>query len=251
MKKYLFLIGFLFLISQSEAQYSTSLSEVSMSALGNLDPNSPIYFITKGDKPVIGSQYKGDEWTRGQIRLKDINAFSETVEILLDLEQHKLYFRFMDKPDDIGELKTDEVAALIMMFEGDTLMYEVHDLNKRIGDAPEGMKYYRILHAGDYVLLNLENKYMRREAYVENLGLVRRPDEYKERNYYFLIKGNKFHKISKNLKSFDSVFPKHRENLKDLVKSNRLKLSKDADLIKFVTLIERNEPQWSGRTRSN
>ena len=252
MKKLLYTIAFaICLPTLTNAQYADGLSEISMFALRNLDPNSQVYIMSNHKNKVVGTQYKNGEWTKGQIRLKEIDAFSEVVEILLNLEDHRMYFRFLDTPDRIGELSSAEVAAAKLFLEkGDTLYYEVHDLNRRIREAPLGVKFYQILHAGDYVLLHLEDRYMRREAYIENLGMVRRPDEYKSRDAYYLIKGRRFHQMGKNLKSFEKAFPRYRRHLKDLAKENKLKLSREDDFAKMVALIEMNEPRWTTKRKN-
>lgn len=215
----------------------SGLSDISMNALANLDPNSPIYIVSSGGN-IQGSQFKFDDWQTGRIRLKSIDAFSEEVDIMLDLENHAFYFRFKDQPDNIGQLAPKEIAGLMLMDKLDTLYYEVHNLNKRAHEGPNGDKFYQILYAGDMVLLYLEEKYLRKEEYIENLGLVRRPDVYKSRHEYFIIRDKRLFPVKRNLKSIEKVFPKDAQEIRNLAKQNDLKLNNDEDFAKLVSMID-------------
>lgn len=216
-----------------------------MTALGNLDPNSPIYIMSSGGLKVDGSQFKHDDWVDGRIRLKKINAFSEIVDVLLDLENHEVYFRFKNDPENIGKLQPNELDAIVMYSVEDTLLYEVHDLYKQAHEGPVGSKFYEILYAGESILLHLENKYLRKEEYVENLGLVRRPNVYKSLHEYYMIKGRRLYEMRRNVKAFEKVFPRQASQIKKLVKENKIKLSKDDGMARLMQLIEKEQANWA------
>ena len=251
MKKLLSFIIFCFFFSSTIFAQGTGLSDQSLTALGNLDPNSPIFVMSSEGMKIDGSQFKNDDWMDGRIRLNKINAFSEVVQVLLDLENHEIYFRFKDDTENVGQLRTDELDAVVMYAESDTLMYEVHDLNKRAHEGPAGKKFYEILYAGENILLHLENKYLRKEDYVENLGMVRRPNIYKSRDAYYLIKGRRLHEVRRNVKSFEKVYPQYASQIKQLVKDEKIKVSKEAGMAQLMQLIEEEQVNWKSKRKKS
>ena len=230
---------------------NAQLSDQSLTALGNLDPNSPIFVMSSQGMKIDGSQFKNDDWMNGRIRLKKINAFSEVVDVLLDLENHEIYYRFKDDSENIGQLRIDELDAVVMYPEMDTLMYEVHDLYKRAHEGPSGKKFYEILYAGENTLLHLENKYLRKEEYVENLGMVRRPNVYKSRHAYYLIKGRRLYEMRRNVKSFEKVYPEYASMIKQRVKEEKIKLSQEEGMAQLMQLIEEEKVNWKRKRKKS
>jgi hypothetical protein len=58
--------------------------------------------------------------------------------------------------------------------------------------------------------------------------------EYKDINMYFIAKGDEFSPLRK-LKDLESIFPEYDDDLKTYIKSERVKMHKEEDLIKLIT----------------
>ena len=229
----------------------TGLSDQAMFALGNLDPNSAIFVVSREGMKIEGTQFKNDDWTDARIRLKKINTFSEIVEVLLDLENQELYFRFKNDKENLGKLLPDDLDALVLYIPGDTLLYEVHDLYKRAHAGPPGSKFYEILYAGKNILLHMERKYLRKEDYIENLGMVRRPNIYKSLHAYYLIKGRRLVEVRRNEKSIEKAFPEYASEIRKLVKSEGLRVNREEDMARLIQLIEANEVNWAPQRKKS
>ncbi|SKB81517.1 hypothetical protein SAMN05660477_01278 [Soonwooa buanensis] len=114
-------------------------------------------------------------------------------------------------------------------------------LNYRIDDKSK-LGYLVLLQDGT------KTKLYKREK-VELLKGEKSPNAYgkdandyyaKEKDVYLIYSNNSYYKIPKNMKDFVSLPLDNKEKISDFVKSNKINLSKEADLIKLVEFINQN-----------
>lgn len=223
------------------AQDMVTGSQESISKLSFVRPEGPglgdLANYGKLDR-TEGTPYLHNDWSPGKIRFEGQPNFSEILDVLVDLENNELYIKLSS--GFIGEFPIERLDAVeIYGPEGDTLAYEPQNLYElfRVGDA--GRRFYRVLHRGDkYLVMHQPIKYLRKEEYVENLGLVRRPDKYMERNQYWVFDGNQLVEIKPNLRQISKVFPRKAATMKRLVRSHELDLKNEADLGRLFALLE-------------
>ena len=184
-----------------------------------------------------GTPYLYDTYTPGRIRFEGQPNFSEMLEVLLDLEKNQLYVKL--STGFIGEFPLEQLDAVQVYGTQDTLTFEALNMQELFGEGGYGRRFYRILHRGDrYLVLHQPIKYLRKEDYVENLGMVRRPDKYMERNQYWVFDGASIYEIKSNLRQISKVFPRKAATIKRLVNTNDLDLNKQDDLGRLFLLLE-------------
>lgn len=185
-----------------------------------------------------GTPYLHDAFTPGRIRFEGQPNFSEMLDVLVDLESNELYVKL--STGFTGEFPLERLDAVqVYSPEGDTLTYESLDMQELFGEGSYGRRFYSVLQRGDrYLVLHQPIKYLRREDYVENLGMVRRPDKYMERNQYWVFDGNSIYEIKSNLRQISKVFPRKAATMKRLVRTHDLNLNDTADLGRLFALLE-------------
>jgi hypothetical protein len=184
-----------------------------------------------------GTPYLYDAYTPGRIRFEGQPNFSELLDVLLDLEKNQLYIKL--STGFIGEFPLEQLDAVQVYGTQDTLTYEALNIRELFGEGDYGRRFYRILHRGDrYLVLHQPIKYLRKEDYVENLGMVRRPDKYMERNQYWVFDGASIYEIKSNLRQISKVFPRKAATMKRLVNTHDLNLNVQDDLGHLFFLLE-------------
>jgi hypothetical protein len=184
-----------------------------------------------------GTPYLYDAYTPGRIRFEGQPNFSEMLDVLLDLEKNQLFVKL--STGFIGEFPLERLDAVQVYGTKDTLTYDALNMQELFGEGDYGRRFYRVLHRGDrYLVLHQPIKYMRKEDYVENLGMVRRPDKYMERNQYWVFDGATLYEIKSNLRQISKVFPRKAATMKRLVNTHDLDLNKQDDLGYLFLLLE-------------
>lgn len=184
-----------------------------------------------------GTPYLYDAYTPGRIRFEGQPNFSELLDVLLDLEKNQLYVKL--STGFIGEFPLNQLDAVQVYGTQDTLTFEALNMQELFGEGDYGSRFYRVLHRGDrYLVLHQPIKYLRKEDYVENLGMIRRPDKYMERNQYWVFDGASIYEIKSNLRQISKVFPRKAATMKRLVNTHDLDLNKQDDLGRLFLLLE-------------
>ncbi len=187
-----------------------------------------------------GTPYLHDAYTPGRIRFEGQPNFSEVLDVLLDLEKNQLYVKL--STGFIGEFPLDRLDVVQVYGPQDTLAFEALNMQELFGEGDYGRRFYRVLHRGDrYLVLHQPIKYLRKEDYVENLGMVRRPDKYMERNQYWVFDGASIYEIKSNLRQISKVFPRKAATMKRLVDTHDLNLNNQDDLGRLFLLLEEQE----------
>lgn len=187
-----------------------------------------------------GTPYLYDAYTPGRIRFEGQPNFSEALDVLLDLEKNQLFVKL--STGFIGEFPLDRLDAVMVYGPQDTLTFEALNMRELFGEGDYGRRFYRVLHRGDrYLVLHQPIKYLRKEDYVENLGMIRRPDKYMERNQYWVYDGASIYEIKSNLRQISKVFPRKAAAMKRLVNANDLDLNNQNDMGRLFMLLEAEE----------
>lgn len=228
------------LIAQNPAP-DVNMTQQSISKLTFLRPGGP----SLGDlanygkvNRTEGTPFLHEEWAPGRIRFEGQPNNSEVLEVLPDLESNLLNIRLSS--GYIGEFPMERLDAVIVYGpEQDTAILEIQDLNELFGLGDPGRRFYEVLHRGDrFLVLHQPIKYLRREEYVENLGMVRRPDKYMSRSQYWVFDGATLIQVKNNMRSVSKAFPKKAATIKRLVRTNDLDLGNDDDLGRLFSLLE-------------
>lgn len=237
MKKNFHILVFLFLgISSLFAQDPLKTQE-NLGRLANINPNSPGFPTFSNVDRTEGTPFLLDGWQEGQVRFGQNQKYSSNVEIAYNMEEDQLIIQLSD--GQAGYFPLKYLHSMRIFHEGDTLYYEAHNLKKDYGNGPIGYKLYKVLFQGEEnVLLHYPRKFLRKEKYVENLGMVRRPDLYQQLNSYWYYDGKQVVEVKKNLKSLKKTIPRKAATIKRLVKKEKINLRNNQEFGRLFALLE-------------
>ncbi len=222
----LFLISSSYLQAQvtslSEANGTAQVEQVNLMQLANMHA-MPTGFqgFENPNLRIKGTPYLATDWQNGKIEIAE--GYSGTVGIALNIVDQILYVQLDD--GFTAELPNTLLRGLLVEQEnGEEIKLEVHDLYATYGIGPRGYKYYQPLHKGEkYTLWELHTKHMRLEKYIENLGLVRRPNEFRSLYEYWLLdEHGTLHKVKKNDKKLLKAFPGHARRIKNILRKQEI-----------------------------
>ncbi|MEZ4985653.1 MAG: hypothetical protein R2795_11560 [Saprospiraceae bacterium] len=105
---------------------------------------------------------------------------------------------------------------------------EALNLPDLFGKGDFGYRFYKVLYRSDkFLVLHQPIKYLRKEEYIENLGMVRRADKYMDTNKYWVFDGTVLHEVKTNQRQLTSEFPQFASQIKQIIKAEQLDLNKD------------------------
>lgn len=184
-----------------------------------------------------GTPFLAEKWQYANIKVED--GYSKEVQVALDLEDQILFLKLSN--DKEFQIPNNKLKGLRIEQEDKTyLELESHNLLATYGIGPKGYKYYEPLHKGEkYTLWELHTKFLRKEEYMENLGMVRRPNEYKSLYEYWLLneKGELL-RLKRNVKALGKILPKEAKRIKAIVKQQGLNLKDNNDFGKLFAALE-------------
>lgn len=185
-----------------------------------------------------GHRFLFDDFLPARILFTGYEYMSEEINVVIDGENERLYLLFEDETE--GELPLSQIQRMeVYPSEGDTVDYVVQDLSRVTPDAENGLRFYERLHQGeDFVVLHHERKYLRKEEYVENIGIVRRPDEYKSLHGFFLIHDGRVVKIRRNRRSIEKALPGYKKDIRKILKEQDNKIKDNQDLRRLFQALE-------------
>lgn len=180
-----------------------------------------------------GHRFLFNDFLPGRVLFTGYEYLSEEIDMVIDGENDRLHILFEDESE--GMLPLSQVQAIeVYRGEGDTVEYVVQDLSRVTTDASKGRRFYERLYGGeDFVVLHHERKYLRKEEYMENVGIVRRPDEYKILHSYFVVHKGDVVKIKRNRRNIAKALPAYKKEIKQIIKETNNKLKDKEDLRKL------------------
>lgn len=234
-KEILFSLMLLFVASSLFAQDPLKTQE-NLNRLGMINPNTPGFPTFSNVDRTEGTPYLLDDWQDGQLKFGQDGKYSSTVQIAYNMEKDQMIVKLAD--GEAGFFPLQYLHSMRIFHEGDTLVYESHNLRKDFGNGPIGYKMYKVLHRGEDVLLHYPRKFLRKEKYVENLGMVRRPDIYQQLNTYWYYDGKEVVEVKKTIKSLQKAVPRKAATIKRLVKKQKINIKDNEELGRLFALLE-------------
>ena len=236
MQKTILLVLFLtttgLVFAQSNRQNYT---EDELRSLATMGPNTPgVRAIDNRYQGVQGSPLFTTEWKKGTFKLKEKEDFGKEVEVNIDLMEHVLYFRLNN--GFVGSLPSTRVTEFKIEKEADEFyLFRVAQENEIEGTSKNRLKFYEVLFDGDIVLLKHHYKEFIKADYKGAYSTDRRYDEYDNRYSYWIKEGNKdYQKVRLKRKSLEQALPNSANKIQKIIKSEKLDLKNDADLIRLI-----------------
>ncbi len=145
------------------------------------------------------------------------NMYTDTIELMNDGTIYELP-------------KANTYSKITFVNSGETFVY--------INEGINAVGYYLELVPGKYRLLKKLKSEFRDAVPALNSFTAATPPKFEtEKPIYFIKFGNDFIKIPKNSKELDASFSDKKDALNDFIKTNKIKLNKEEDLIKLINFL--------------
>jgi hypothetical protein len=183
------------------------------------------------DMGVRGSKYLSDNFVRAKISDFEDKVFAVRYDIFND------QMEFQGGNNQIYIMNKEERSRKITFLDSNDV-YSIFDFKSDDGDTSSG--YFTALSTdGDYQLLK-KNKVIFIEEKVSATGYdAPKPAMYKKTKdrHYIIINGAPAVLVDTNKKRFVTLFKGQEKDALSFIKKNKIKLSNDTDLIKFVNFL--------------
>ena len=221
---------------------STSYSEQELRALGNIGPTSTgLRAIDNRYQGTEGTPFLSKNWQKGAFKLKEKEDFGQEVQIKLDLVEQLLYFKL---PNGFGgSLPTANIQAFRVHTNQEHFrLFHIYPEAKIEGTTDTRPKFYEVLFDGKFVLLKRHLKEFVEADYKGAYSADRRYDEYVDKHVLWLQEaGKSFHKVKAKRKSLEQALPKYANSIQKVIKSEKLALKKEEDIIQLLSALESND----------
>ena len=217
------------------------VTQLNLEQLAKTSPSTSGFmtFDNNGTK-IKGTPHLFDDWRTGRVRLEGEEYFTKEVDVILDLRDNQVYVQL--NGGLVVEFPASKVIAVEIYNEKDTFLFETYDLYAYYGIGPKRLRFYEILHRGEYTVLHLHKKFLRKEEYIEKVGIVERPDEFRSLHSYWFNNGKSIKKVKKSTTSVKRVVTTiDARNVNRIIKNNDLKIKKDKDFGTLFRLLEKEK----------
>lgn len=207
------------------------VSQGSLQNLSYLQPANLQFMEFSEVNRVQGSPYFREQWDLGRILFIEYDDYTDKLGVSLDLETHQLYVKLDN--GFVGKLPVEKVESVIIYVEeGDSVVWSSYNLNRDYKMGSARRLYYEEIFDGEkFTLLHGQEKYLRKEEYVENLGMVRRPDKYMSRDTYWMIYRGKMVQMKNcNERALCKALPSFAPKIKRYAKKGDLNLKDHKDV---------------------
>lgn len=227
---------FLIAFAIQHGTYAQIDAEQNLKALGNLTPYAPgaIGFDNRY-QGIQGDPFLFSEWQDGQVQFAKQDTFSMSIKCNLDLVKQVLVVQMRNGSS--SQVTATNIKA-IQIKEGQrrwlTLSEkEVENINS------VRLKFYELLHQGKYQLLKLTEKSFKKANYQGAYNIGNNYDEFlTETSYWLRSDGNRYTKVKMKRKEIEAMLP---GTAAAFIKSEKLDLSEEKDVIKLLTILEASE----------
>lgn len=221
------------------SQPQTNYTENDLRDLSNLGPNSPgIRTIDLTYEGIKGTTFLSEDWQKGAFQLKDKEAFSQDIHIMIDLVKNLVYYRLNN--GFIGSLSPTKLDAIrLNTGEDQYRVFRVYPEAKVEGSNTKQVKFYEELYSGSFTLLKHHYKLFREANYKSAYATGKPYDEYFDQNSLWLQeKGQAFHKVKIKKKAIVNALPSYGAQVQKTLKSKKLPLQSEEDLIQLLETLQ-------------
>lgn len=221
------------------AQPDRLINDQNFTRLAFASPGSHVLITTNRPQLHIeNTPFYNENWLPGRVKIIGHDTFSRWAGVILELDKGELYVQLEE--DFISNFPLRWVNLLQIDESGKITTFMVRDLFSDHNAGPKGHKFYEIIHLGEkYTLLKCHTKFLRKEDYVENLGMVRRPNKYMELYSYWVLAGNSLRPAGANKAAMKKAIPEKANRIDSYVKSKKLQLKKKEGLAQLMQLLEK------------
>ncbi|WP_431132365.1 hypothetical protein [Psychroserpens mesophilus] len=220
----------LFAIQKNYAQEEENGSNQVL--LSNLPP-SALYSFDNSDKTIRGSVYIQNAFMPAKLSLEDgtkifklrYNAFNDEIEIEIDGQEPNALNRNIDN--------------LLIIFVGDDKTYEAVDYINDEGSTVRGyFVHANDAHSKHQLLIKESIKFVDRKPAKTSYDKGK-PAEFirLDDRYFIAIGDNPAVEFPKKKKDLSNIFPDKYDDIIDFMKENKIKTSREEDLIELVNYI--------------
>lgn len=240
MKDLILLFIFLFTSAFLYGQPQTTFTENDLRDLSNLGPNSPgIRTIDLTYEGVKGTTFLSENWEEGAFQLKGQEAFSQDINIQIDLVKQLVFFRMNN--GFVGTISPTKLNAIRLNKGTDQYrIFRVYPEAEVEGTNTKKMKFYEELYTGSFTLLEHHYKLFREANYKSAYATGNPYDEYLDESSLWLREaGNDYRKIKVKKKVIEKSLPGYANQIKKVMKSEKLSLQGTEDLVQLLHALQK------------
>ncbi len=193
-----------------------------------------IYTFDGSDKSINGNPYLNENFTSARISADSSKLFSVRYNLVSDEMEMELE---SDKTGIIAINKTIPGISVTFVNSGKT--YQIFDYLNNIGSTKKGY-FIDLSNPNDKIKLLLKQSKVYFEGKPTRSGYQpSTPPSFKnvEDKFFVKIMEDNAFEVKKNKKKIASLFPKHDSSILSFIKKNKIKVSKEEDLVKLFNFI--------------
>ncbi len=214
--------------------------EQNLRDLGNLSPYGAgaIGFDNRYEG-IQGTPFLFEDWRLGSIKFIKQDTFSAPVKLNVDLITQVVTVQLRN--GTAGEMSASYIQGLKVL-DPDTKSSRQY-LVAREGDI-EGvrsvrLKFYEILHKGEFTFLKLVEKKFKKADFQGAYSADRRYDEFlTQESYWLQIPGKPFEKVALKRKNIEKALAGYEDRVSTITKKNKLNLNQEEDIAQLISLLE-------------
>lgn len=217
--------------------------EQNLRDLGNLSPYSAgaVAFDNRYEG-IQGTPFLFEDWRMGSIKFVKQDTFGTPVKLNVDLITQVVAVLLRD--GSVGEMSATYIRELKV--SNPAAKSSKHFLVAREGDI-EGirsvrLKFYEILHKGEFTFLKLVEKKFKKADFQGAYSADRRYDEFlTQESYWLQIPGKSFEKVNLKRKDIEKALTGYEDRISGIAKKNKLSLNQEEDIARLLGLLENKD----------
>ncbi len=228
---------FLALAVITAAQPTSSVeAEQNLRMLGNLTPLSPgAQGFDNRYEGVKGTPYWFEEWRLGRIKFVKQDTFSTLIPLTIDAARQMVLVKLQN--GSIGEMSATYVKGVVVSHTGQQPGQEfaVYPEGEVEGIKSVRLRFYEVLHPGDFSLLKSVHKHFRKANFQGAYASGERYDEFLTEEKYWLCLPNKpYVKVSLKRKEIEKALADYQSQIAEIVKTQKLNLNNEEDIVQLL-----------------
>lgn len=215
--------------------------EQNLRELGNLSPYSAgaVAFDNRYEG-IQGTPFLFEDWRIGSIKFAKQDTFGTPVKLNVDLITQVV--TVLLRNGSVGEMSATYIRELKVSDPATKASRQF--IVAREGDI-EGirsvrLKFYEILHKGEFTFLKLVEKKFKKADFQGAYSADRRYDEFlTQESYWLQIPGKPFEKVNLKRKDIEKALAGYETQMAEITKKNKLNLNQEKDIVQLLSQLEK------------
>lgn len=207
--------------------------------VGNLSP----YIVSQMGfdnryQGIKGTPFLFDKWQEGKVMLVKQDTFSVSLQLNIDLVNSAVTILLPNGA--IGQIQATHLKKIQVKDANNQLNEWIVAFELEIeGTDNARQQIYQVLKEGHFTLLKSTQKRLQKADYKGAYNVGNKFDEFVTETTYWLREGDEpYQKIKLKRKALEEALPKHTASMEKIIKTQRLDLTYDMDVIQLLKALE-------------